>query len=129
MGLLLMGNMVAQTGGTGGSIVAFPVSVPDDDYEPHDGVKPMDRREFLRGLRKPALALAAVPVVAAAADKGREAGAAVLNSLKKQLCGVQEQYATLKDRLDKMEVNQKRTMRIVLAISAITLGVDVSLLM
>lgn len=89
----------------------------------------MDRREFLRGLRKPALALAAVPMVAVAADKAQEAGAAALQALKNQFAGVQDQCASLKDRMDRMEAAQKRAMRIVLAISAITLGVDVSLLM
>jgi len=89
----------------------------------------MDRRSFLRGLGKPALALAAVPVVVTAADKARDAGAAALQALKNQFTGVKEQCASLKDRMEKLEANQKRTMRIVLAISAITLGVDASLLL
>ena len=89
----------------------------------------MDRRSFLRGISKPALALAAMPVVATAADTVRDAGVAALQSLKSQFAGIQDQCASLKERMDKMEAGQKRTMRIVLAISAITLGVDVSLLM
>ncbi len=89
----------------------------------------MDRREFLRRIRHPAAALAAIPVVAAAADKAQEAGTAALQALKDQCAGVQDQCASLKDRMDKLEANQKRIMHIVLAISAITLGVDVSLLM
>lgn len=89
----------------------------------------MDRREFLRRIRYPAVALAAVPMVAIAADKAQEAGAAALQALKNQFAGIQDQCASLKDRMDRMEASQKRTMRIVLAISAITLGVDVSLLM
>jgi len=88
----------------------------------------MDRRSFLRGISKPALALAAVPVVVTAADKARDAGAAALQALKHQCARMQDQCASLKDRMDEMEASQKRTLRIVLAISAITLGVDVSML-
>ena len=90
----------------------------------------MDRREFLQRLRKPALVLAAVPVVAAAAaDRGRETGAAALQALKQQFTGVKEQCNSLKDRVDKLEGDQKKMMRAVLAISAVTLGIDISLLM
>ncbi len=89
----------------------------------------MDRRSFLRGISKPALALAAAPIVVTAADRTRDAGAAALKALKNQFTGIQDQCASIKDRMDKLEAGQKRTMRIVLAISAITLGVDVSLLM
>jgi hypothetical protein len=88
----------------------------------------MDRRSFLRGISKPALALAAVPVVATAADKARDAAVAALQALNNQFAGMEDQCASLRKRMDKMEVSQKQTLRIVLAISAITLGVDVSLL-
>ncbi len=89
----------------------------------------MDRRSFLRGISKPALALAAVPMVATAADKAHAAGAAALQALKHQFAGVQNQCASLKERMDKLEARQKRTMRIVFALAAVTLGVDISLLM
>ena len=89
----------------------------------------MDRRSFLRGISKPALALAAVPLVATAADKAHEAGAAALQALKNQFVGVQDQCTSLKERMDKMEAGQKRTMRIVLALTAVTLGMDISLLL
>ena len=89
----------------------------------------MDRREFLSRIRYPAVTLAAAPMVAAAAHKGHEACAAALRALKVQFAGVQDQCAALKDCMDKLEARQKRMLRMVLAISAITMGVDVSLLM
>lgn len=89
----------------------------------------MDRREFLRRFRYPAAALAAVPVVATAADKVHDAGAAALKALKDQFRGVHHQCMSLKDRMDKLEARQKRMMRIVLAAAAVTVGVDVSLLL
>ena len=49
----------------------------------------MDRRSFLRGISKPALALAALPVIATAADKAHGAGAAALQALKNQF-GIEE---------------------------------------
>ena len=89
----------------------------------------MDRRSFLRGISKPALALAAMPVVVTAADKTHGTGAAALHALKCKFAGVRDQCASLKDRVDKLEARQKRMLHMVLAISAITLGVDVSLLL
>ncbi|MBI1731371.1 MAG: hypothetical protein HYR49_01205 [Gammaproteobacteria bacterium] len=88
----------------------------------------MDRREFLRRIRKPAAVLAALPAVAAVADKAHDAGAAALRALKDQFAGVQEQCTSLKDRMDKLETRQKRMMRIALAAAAVMVGIDISLL-
>lgn len=89
----------------------------------------MDRREFLRQFSRPAAILAAMPVVAVATDKAHEATTAALKSLKDRFSGVQEQYASLKDRMDRIESRQKKMMRIVLAAAAVTVGVDISLLL
>lgn len=89
----------------------------------------MNRRQFFDRLRRPALAVAAVPFVAVAADKAHEATTSALKALKHQFTGVQEQCATLKERMDNLEARQKKMMRVVLAAAAVTVGVDISLLL
>lgn len=89
----------------------------------------MDRREFLRRIRHPAVALAAAPVAAAAADRSREAGAAARAALKARFDDVFGQCEAIRARLDRLEARQKRMMRVVLAAAAVTVGVDLSLLL
>jgi hypothetical protein len=89
----------------------------------------MNRRQFLDKFRRPALAVAAVPFVAVATDKAHEATTSALKALKEQFTGVQVQCASLKDRMDGMEARQKKMMRLVLAAAALTVGVDISLLL
>lgn len=89
----------------------------------------MNRRQFLDRLRRPALAVATVPLVATAADRAHEATQAALRSLKNQFSGVQEQCTSLKDRMDALEARQKKLVRLALAGAAVLVGVDVSLLL
>lgn len=89
----------------------------------------MNRRQFLDKFRRPALAVAAVPFVAVAADRAQEATNSALKALKEQFTGVQDQCASLRDRMDGLEARQKKMMRIVLAAAAVTVGVDISLLL
>jgi hypothetical protein len=82
----------------------------------------MNRREFLNTLKKPALALAAVPAIAvAAADRGRQAIDPHLQALKSK-------YENLSDRMDNMERSQKRMMKAMIVVTGVTLGIDISLL-
>ena len=81
----------------------------------------MRRRDFLKFLRKPAALLAAAPVVAAAAASPQDLDAGGVAALRRQC-------ARLKRRMDRMDAAQKRTMRIVLGLAAITIGIDLSLL-
>jgi len=89
----------------------------------------MDRRSFLRGISKPALALAAVPVVVSAADRAQDAGTAAMKGLRDQIAGMQKHCSLLSERLGRMEKRQKQMLRIVLAAAALTVGVDISILM
>ena len=80
----------------------------------------MDRREFLHRMKKPAIALAAVPAVAlAAADRGREKLGPHVKALKNKV-------VELNKRVDKLEKNQKRAIRVLFVITGITLGFDIS---
>lgn len=89
----------------------------------------MHRRDFLGRLAKPAAILAAVPIVATAADRAHGATQAALQRLRTQFTGVQEQCTSLKDRMDHLEARQKKMMRVALAGAAVLVGVDVSLLL
>jgi len=80
----------------------------------------MQRRDFLRFLRKPALAVAAAPAVAAASSRALESKHA---SATAALC---RQLASLKDRIEKMDRNYQRTLKAVIAFAALSLGVDLS---
>jgi hypothetical protein len=80
----------------------------------------MNRREFLNRLKKPAIALAAVPALAvAAADRGRQAIDPHVQALKSK-------YERVEQRLDKMERSHKRMMKALFALTAVSLGFDVS---
>jgi hypothetical protein len=90
----------------------------------------MDRREFLRRIRYPAAAVAGGTIIATkAAERGREAGGAALRALNQRFSVVQDQCAALRERMERIEARQKRMLRVVFAVAAVTLGVDVSLLM
>lgn len=89
----------------------------------------MNRRAFMGRLGKPAAMVAALPVVAAAADRTHEAAMTAIRSLQDRFAGVQEQCTSLKDRMDRMEVRQKKLTRVALAGAAVLLGVDISLLL
>ena len=80
----------------------------------------MNRREFLHKLKKPAIALAAVPAMAvAAADRGRQAIDPHLQALKSK-------FERLNDRMDNMERSQKRMIKALFALTALSLGIDIS---
>jgi hypothetical protein len=80
----------------------------------------MNRREFLHKLKKPAIALAAVPAIAvAAADRGRQAIDPHLQALKSK-------FEHMNDRMDRMERSQKRMLKALFALTAVSLGFDVS---
>lgn len=81
----------------------------------------MHRRDFLRFLRKPALAVVAVPVVAAAATAPRESNEPAATAK------LRRQVAALKDRIDRMDRNYKRALKAAAAIGALLLGIDLSL--
>ena len=82
----------------------------------------MNRRDFLARLRKPALAIAAVPAIAlAAADRGKQTIDPHVTALKSRL---QE----MKRRMDKMEKSHKRTVRVLLVVTGVLAGIDISLL-
>ena len=82
----------------------------------------MNRREFLNRLKKPAIALAAVPALAvAAADRGRQAIDPHLQALKSK-------FERLNDRMDNMERSQKRMMKAMFILAGVTLGIDLSYL-
>lgn len=83
----------------------------------------MNRRDFLARLRRPAVAIAAAPAiaVAAAADARRELPDPQVASLKARL-------SAMKARLERMEKSHKRTVRALLVVGAVLLGVDITLL-
>ena len=82
----------------------------------------MNRRDFLARLRKPALAIAAVPAIAiAAADRGKQA-------LDPRIARMKSRLEEMKQRVDKMEKSHKRTVRVLLVVTGILAGIDISLL-
>lgn len=89
----------------------------------------MLRRDFLGKFARPAALLAAVPVVATAADRAHAATQAALHRLTTQFTGMQAQCTSLRERVDHLEARQKKLVRVALAGAAVLVGVDVSLLL
>ena len=84
----------------------------------------MQRRDFLRGLRKPMLAAAAIPAIAyAAADRGKQAIDPHVAALRDRF---ETMNKTVNNRLDKLETSHKRMVKGLFALTALSLGIDVS---
>ena len=81
----------------------------------------MNRRRFISGLSKGGLAVAAVSGTAAAAVKGRE-------MLEKPADAVSGRLDALKKRVDALEDNQKKYLKALCFITAVSTGVDLSVL-
>jgi hypothetical protein len=80
----------------------------------------MNRREFLHQLRTPVIALSAVPAAAvAAADRGRQ-------YLDPHFAALKSKYDRVEQRLDHMERSHKRMLKALFALSAVSLGIDLS---
>jgi hypothetical protein len=81
----------------------------------------MNRREFLDGLRRRAAALGAVSAVAAtgAIASGREL-------VDRSVDTMQSQIKDLNKRLDEMDARHKKTIKILIALTGISLGMDIS---
>jgi hypothetical protein len=84
----------------------------------------MQRRDFLRSLRKPMIAAAAIPTIAyAAVDRGKQAIDPHIEALTKR---IESMNKSVNDRIDNLEANQKRMMKALFALTALSLGIDVS---
>lgn len=81
----------------------------------------MNRRRFIAGLSKGGLAVAAVSGTAAAAVKGKE-------MLDKPADAVSGRLEALKKRVDSLEDKQKNYLRALCVITAVSTGIDLSVL-
>lgn len=91
----------------------------------------MQRRDFLRTLRKPMLAAAAIPTIAyAAADRGKQAIDPHVTALRERFDSMNKRFETVNksvnDRLDKLETSHKRMVKGLFALTALSLGIDIS---
>ena len=84
----------------------------------------MERRELLRGLilGTPAAALVVAGAAAKSTDYVREKSGQSLGACKRQL-------DELRDRMDRSEASTRKTLKIVLALTALSLGIDASVLL
>ena len=84
----------------------------------------MQRREILRGLilGTPAAALAVAGVAAKSTDFVREKSEQSLDTCKRQL-------DELRERMDRSEESTKRALKVVFALTALSLGIDASALL
>ena len=84
----------------------------------------MQRRELLRGLMPgtPAAAMAVAGAAAKSTDYVREKSEQSLTTCKRQL-------EELRERMDRSEASTKRTLKVIFALTALSLGVDASALL
>lgn len=84
----------------------------------------MERRQVLRGLMLgvPAAASAAAGVAYASADRVKEVSETSLEALKARV-------DTLSERLDKSEAASKKTVKVLIALTGLSLGFDLSSLL
>ena len=84
----------------------------------------MKRRDVLRGLMvaTPATALAVAGAAASATDRVLEESGQSLDACKRRI-------EELRERLDRSEASAKRAIKVVLALSALSLGIDASTLL
>lgn len=84
----------------------------------------MQRRELLRGLivGTPAAALAVAGATARSTDYVKEKSEQSLDACRRQL-------DELRERLDRSEVSTKRALKVALALTALSLGIDASALL
>ena len=81
----------------------------------------MNRRRFIAGMSKGGLAVAAVSATTAAAVKGKE-------MLDKPADAVSGRLEALKKRVDALEDGQKKYLRALVVITAVSTGIDLSVL-
>lgn len=81
----------------------------------------MNRREFLDGMRRHATTVGAVSAVAAtsAIAGGREV-------VDRSVGAMQSQIKDLNKRLDEMDARHKKTIKVLIALTGISLGMDIS---
>ena len=83
----------------------------------------MDRRDFLKFLRKPAIiAAAAVPVLSATANTKDPA----VDKERRVTEALRGQVSALKERMDAMDKNYKKTIKAGIAVIAALVGIDIS---
>ena len=84
----------------------------------------MQRREILRGLilGTPAAALAVAGAAAKSTDFVREKSEQSLDTCKRQ-------FDELRERMDRSEESTKRALKVIFALTALSLGIDASALL
>ena len=84
----------------------------------------MQRREILRGLMlgTPAAALAAAGAAVKSTDYVREKSEQSLDTCKRQ-------FSELRERMDRSEASTRKALKVVLALTALSLGIDASALL
>ena len=84
----------------------------------------MQRREILRGLIlvTPAAALAVAGAAAKSTDFVREKSEQSLDTCKRQ-------FDELRERMDRSEESTKRALKVIFALTALSLGIDASALL
>jgi len=81
----------------------------------------MNRRKFVSALGRSGLAVAAVSVAAATVSKGRDI-------IGQSADGISGSMDALKKRVDALEEDQKNYLRALCVITAISTGIDLSIL-
>jgi hypothetical protein len=81
----------------------------------------MNRRRFVAGLGGSGLAMAAVSAAASTAAKGREI-------IDQSAAGVNKRVEALKIRMDVLEAGQKKYLKALCVITAVSTGIDLSIL-
>ena len=82
----------------------------------------MRRRDFISGFSKYSLVAATASIATSAVTKSREIA-------KNSIDNVAKQIKSLKNRVDKLESNQKKMTKALLLLAAVSTGVDLSLIL
>ena len=81
----------------------------------------MNRRHFISGLGKFGLTAGAAAAVTSTVVKGRDLA-------EQSVDGLSDRIDTLKKRLDSLEGKQKKMFKLLIIVTAISAGIDISLL-
>ncbi len=81
----------------------------------------MDRRKFISGLGKFGLIAGTTAVITSTVTKGRDLA-------EQSADGMASQIKSLRKRVDSLEGNQKKILRFLCIVTAVSVGVDISLL-
>lgn len=81
----------------------------------------MRRRDFISGFARASLMTSTAAVITAATVKGKQAA-------EKSIDTVSDQYRHLSSRIDKLEKSQKKVMKGMLFVMAVSTGIDLTLI-